>query len=99
MLSSASAAASSLLLTGRSHPRRTRARGRSGHSPGPSPARDPGRARGFGVVGLDTTEEADQPIGKFNGKDLDGRGLRVEKASSGGTRGGGGGNSRGFGGC
>jgi cold-inducible RNA-binding protein len=63
--------------------------------------RDTGRSRGFGFVEMSTTEEADQAIAQFNGKDLDGRQLRVEKASSGGTRsGGGGGSSRGgFGGA
>ena len=60
--------------------------------------RDTGRSRGFGFVEMATAEEADKAIAQFNGKDLDGRQLRVEKASSGGTRGGGGGNSRGFGG-
>jgi hypothetical protein len=44
-----------------------------------------------------TAEEADQAIAQFNGKDVDGRQLRVEKASPGGTRSGGGGSSRGFG--
>ena len=45
-------------------------------------------------------EEADKAILQFNGKDVDGRQVRVEKASAGGgTRsGGGGGYSRGFGG-
>ncbi|MGH7302240.1 MAG: RNA recognition motif domain-containing protein [Candidatus Rokuibacteriota bacterium] len=60
--------------------------------------RDTGRSRGFGFVEMSTTEEADQAIAQFNGKDLDGRQLRVEKASSGGTRSAGGGSSRGFGG-
>jgi RNA recognition motif-containing protein len=61
--------------------------------------RDTGRSRGFGFVEMATAEEAEQAIAQFNGKDLDGRQLRVEKASAGGTRGGGGGNSRGgFGG-
>ena len=60
--------------------------------------RDTGRSRGFGFVEMSTTEEADQAIAQFNGTDLDGRQLRVEKASSGGTRGPGGGSSRGFGG-
>src|SRR5204862_5801269 len=60
--------------------------------------RDTGRSRGFGFVEMATAEEADQAIAQFNGKDLDGRQLRVEKASAGGSRGGGGGNSRGFGG-
>jgi cold-inducible RNA-binding protein len=55
--------------------------------------RDTGRSRGFGFVEMSTAEEADQAIAQFNGKDLDGRQLRVEKASAGGTRGGGGGGS------
>jgi len=61
--------------------------------------RDTGRSRGFGFVEMATPEEADQAITQFNGKDLDGRQLRVEKASPGGARGGGGGTSRGFGGA
>src|SRR5947208_4921577 len=60
--------------------------------------RETGRSRGFGFVEMASAEEADQAIAQFNGKDLDGRQLRVEKASAGGSRGGGGGNSRGFGG-
>ncbi|PYM94043.1 MAG: RNA-binding protein [Candidatus Rokuibacteriota bacterium] len=61
--------------------------------------RDTGRSRGFGFVEMATAEEAEKAIAQFNGKDLDGRQIRVEKASaSGGTRGSGGGNSRGFGG-
>ena len=62
--------------------------------------RDTGRSRGFGFVEMATAEEADKAITAFNGKDVDGRQIRVEKASpGGGTRGaGGGGNSRGFGG-
>jgi RNA recognition motif-containing protein len=59
--------------------------------------RETGRSRGFGFVEMATTEEADQAIAQFNGKDLDGRQLRVEKASAGGARGGGG-SSRSFGG-
>jgi RNA recognition motif-containing protein len=59
--------------------------------------RDTGRSRGFGFVEMATAEEADKAIAQFNGKDLDGRQLRVEKASAGGARGGAG-NSRGFGG-
>jgi RNA recognition motif-containing protein len=59
--------------------------------------RDTGRSRGFGFVEMATAEEADQAISRFNGKELDGRQLKVEKASAGGTRGGGG-TSRGFGG-
>jgi RNA recognition motif-containing protein len=61
--------------------------------------RDTGRSRGFGFVEMATAEEADQAIAQFNGKDVDGRQLRVEKASAGGNRNAaGGGSSRGFGG-
>ena len=53
--------------------------------------RDTGRSRGFGFVEMATTEAADQAIAQFNGKDVDGRQIRVEKAtaSTGGPRGGG----------
>jgi len=71
--------------------------------------RGTGRSRGFGFVEMATSEEADQAVAKFNGKDLDGRLLKVERAKSGeggvggprrstggGSRGGfGGGGSRG----
>ena len=65
--------------------------------------RDTGRSRGFGFVEMATSEEADQAVQKLNGKDLDGRQLKVEraKASEGGARrsfGGGGGSRGGFGG-
>jgi cold-inducible RNA-binding protein len=51
--------------------------------------RDTGRSRGFGFVEMATAEEAERAITQFNGKDLDGRQLRVEKASpSTGARGG-----------
>jgi cold-inducible RNA-binding protein len=61
--------------------------------------RETGRSRGFGFVEMATAEEADQAIAQFNGKDVDGRQLRVEKASAGGPRNSGGGSSRGFGGA
>ncbi len=61
--------------------------------------RDTGRSRGFGFVEMATAEDAEHAIMQFNGKELDGRQLRVEKAStSGGSGAGGGRNSRGFGG-
>jgi nucleolin len=48
---------------------------------------------------MSTVEEAEHAIATFNGKDLDGRQLRVEKAAPGGSRSGGSGSSRGgFGG-
>ena len=71
--------------------------------------RGTGRSRGFGFVEMSTSEEADQAVAKLNGKDLDGRQLKVERAKAsdsgaggarrgpnGGSRGGfGGGGSRG----
>jgi RNA recognition motif-containing protein len=68
--------------------------------------RGTGRSRGFGFVEMSTSEEADQAVAKLNGKDLDGRQLKVEraKASDGGAAGGarrgpgGGGPRGGFGG-
>src|SRR5713101_7483666 len=64
--------------------------------------RGTGRSRGFGFVEMSTSEEADQAVAKLNGKDLDGRQLKVERAnaSDGGARrssggGGFGGGSRG----
>jgi cold-inducible RNA-binding protein len=56
--------------------------------------RDTGQSRGFGFVEMATTEDADRAIATFNGKELDGRQLRVEKATS-DSRGGGAGRSRG----
>jgi RNA recognition motif-containing protein len=66
--------------------------------------RSTGRSRGFGFVEMATSEEADQAVQKLNGKDLDGRQLKVERAKSGdgdgGARRGPGGPSRGgFGGA
>ena len=65
--------------------------------------RGTGRSRGFGFVEMSTSEEADQAVQKLNGKDLDGRQLKVEraKASEGGggeRRSPGGGSRGGFGG-
>jgi RNA recognition motif-containing protein len=60
--------------------------------------RDTGQSRGFGFVEMATAQEAEQAITQFNGKELDGRQLRVEKASSTGGAGGRGRDSRGFGG-
>jgi RNA recognition motif-containing protein len=60
--------------------------------------RDTGRSRGFGFVEMATVEEAEHAITQFNGQELDGRRLRVEKASASGGGPGGGRTSRGFGG-
>ena len=58
--------------------------------------RDTGRSRGFGFVEMSTNEEAEQAISKFNGQEIDGRRLQVEKAKEGGS--GGARRSGGFGG-
>ena len=69
--------------------------------------RDTGRPRGFGFVTMSTPEEAAKAIDGMNGKDLDGRTLRVNEAESrprggggggGGYRAGGGGGGGGYGG-
>ena len=59
--------------------------------------RDTGRSRGFGFVEMATADEADKAISQFNGKDLDGRQIRVEKASASGGGAGGGRSPRGGG--
>ena len=48
--------------------------------------RDTGQSRGFGFVEMATNEEAEQAINRFNGKDFDGRQLKVEKASGGAAK-------------
>jgi RNA recognition motif-containing protein len=59
--------------------------------------RDTGRSRGFGFVEMATADEAESAISQFNGKELDGRQIRVEKASASGGGAGGGRSPRGFG--
>lgn len=60
--------------------------------------RGTGQSRGFGFVEMATAEEADQAVKRFNGHQLDGRQLKVERAnppsSVGGQRRGGGGPRR-----
>jgi RNA recognition motif-containing protein len=56
-----------------------------------------GHSRGFGFVEMSTTEEADKAVQQLNGRDLDGRSLKVE-ISKPKTNGGGGGGARGGGG-
>ena len=56
--------------------------------------RDTGQSRGFGFVEMATAEEAAEAVKQFNGKEIDGRTLKVEVANStgaGGGRSGGGG--------
>ena len=56
-----------------------------------------GQSRGFGFVEMSTSEEADKAVQQLNGRDLDGRSLKVEiskpktNGGGGGSRGGGGG--------
>jgi RNA recognition motif-containing protein len=59
--------------------------------------RDTGQSRGFGFVEMSTSEEADQAVQTLNGRDLDGRSLKVE-ISKPKTNGGGGGGGRSGGG-
>lgn len=65
--------------------------------------RDTGQSRGFAFVEMATTEEANKAVQALNGKDLDGRSLKVEiskpkTSGGGGGRGGfGGGGGRGGG--
>ena len=63
--------------------------------------RDTGRSRGFGFVEMSTKEEGAAAIDQFNGKEVNGRALKVNEAkpreNRGGGRGGfggGGGNRR-----
>ena len=44
--------------------------------------RDTGRSRGFGFVEMATAEEAQEAVSRFNGRDLDGRQVKVELAKS-----------------
>ncbi len=69
--------------------------------------RETGRSRGFGFVEMSTDEEADAVVAGVDGKEIDGRVVRVSEArpqenGGGGGRGGrggfGGGNRGGFGG-
>ena len=57
--------------------------------------RDTGRSRGFGFVGMSSKEEAQTAISSFDGKDMDGRNIRVNEAKPRENRGGGFGNGGG----
>ncbi len=59
--------------------------------------RETGRSRGFAFVEMSTKDEAAAAIDQFNGKEIDGRALKVNEAKPRESRGGGGG-GRGFGG-
>src|SRR5207247_449604 len=48
-----------------------------------------GRSRGFGFVEMSTPEEAQAAVQRLNGKDLDGRQIKVEMATREGSGGGG----------
>lgn len=50
--------------------------------------RDTGRSRGFGFVEMATNEDAESAVRMFNGRDLDGRTLKVEVAKPSGAGGG-----------
>ena|SRR5215467_13693426 len=52
--------------------------------------RDTGRSRGFGFVEMASKEEADAAIAALNGKEVDGRTLKVNEAKPREERGGGG---------
>jgi RNA recognition motif-containing protein len=56
--------------------------------------RDTGRSRGFGFVEMATNEDADQTVSRLNGSSLDGRTIKVEKATGSGPGGGRGGPRR-----
>ncbi len=56
--------------------------------------RDTGRSRGFAFVEMSSQDEANSAIEQFNGKEIDGRFLKVNEAKPREDRGGGGG--RGF---
>jgi len=53
--------------------------------------RDTGRPRGFAFVEMSSAAEAAQAISQFNGRELDGRTMKVNEAEERGARGGGGG--------
>lgn len=57
--------------------------------------RETGRSRGFGFVEMSSKEEGEAAIEQLNGKEIDGRELKVNEAKPRENRGGGGGGGRG----
>jgi cold-inducible RNA-binding protein len=60
--------------------------------------RDTGRPRGFAFVEMSSDEEAQQAIQQLNGREIDGRAVKVNEAQERSGGGGGGGGGRGGGG-
>ncbi|MEP7148695.1 MAG: RNA-binding protein [Acidobacteriota bacterium] len=60
--------------------------------------RETGRSRGFGFVEMSSKEEAQTAITNFDGKELDGRSLKVNEAKPRENRSAGGGGGGGYGG-
>src|SRR5204863_2468937 len=60
--------------------------------------RDTGRPRGFAFVEMSTDDEARNAIEQLNGRELDGRALKINEAQERTGGGGGGGGRGGFGG-
>ena len=60
--------------------------------------RETGRSRGFGFVEMASKDEAENAIAQLNGKEVDGRELKVNEAKPQESRGGGGGGRGGYGG-
>jgi RNA recognition motif-containing protein len=60
--------------------------------------RETGRSRGFGFVEMASQEDAQNAIAQLNGKEVDGRELKVNEAKAREDRSGGGGGGRGRGG-
>jgi RNA recognition motif-containing protein len=60
--------------------------------------RETGRSRGFGFVEMASSEEGHAAIQQFNGKEVDGRQLKVNEAKPREDRGGSGGGRGGYGG-